>query len=161
MLGWCFEKKKNQDCMENDTLYRVFLMISIFISSRSWKRQLTEHVSAADRFFLICWSIFLSSSHLLIDARLKEGCKGGVDQDSIVKLSRSAGQKERLEFSWTGVMMSNTLKATNCENQIKPTWQCGSPPSARSCPRGDISQPALHQLHQIKDYRQLLGVQMI
>ena len=59
---------------------------------------LTDFFSAADLFF----------SHLLIDARLKEGCKGGVDQDSIVKLSWSAGQKERLEFSWTGVMMSNT-----------------------------------------------------
>ena len=67
---------------------------------------LIDFFSSADQFF----SLALTVSHLLIDARLKEGCKGGVDQDSIVKLSRSAGQKERLEFSWTGVMMSKTLK---------------------------------------------------
>ena len=76
---------------------------------------LIDFFSSADQFF----SLALTVSHLLIDARLKEGCKGGVDQDSIVKLSWSAGQKERLEFSWTGVMMSNTLKATNFENQVK------------------------------------------
>ena len=34
--------------------------------------------------------------HLLIDARLKEGCEGGVHQHRIVQLSRSAGKKWNL-----------------------------------------------------------------
>ena len=64
--------------MDNCTLYRVFLMISIFISSRSWGNG---------------WETGLDYiPYLLIDAGLKEGSQGGVHQDSTVQLSRSAGK---------------------------------------------------------------------
>ena len=64
--------------MENCTLYRVFLMISIFISSRSWGNG---------------WETGLNYiPYLLIDAGLKEGSQGSVYQDSTVQLSRSAGK---------------------------------------------------------------------
>ena len=64
--------------MENCTLYRVFLMISIFISSRSWGNG---------------WETGLNYiPYLLIDAGLEEGSQGGVHQDSTVQLSRSAGE---------------------------------------------------------------------
>ena len=64
--------------MENCTLYRVFLMISMFISSRSWGNG---------------WETGLDYiPYLLIDAGLKEGSQGGVHQDSTVQLSRSAGE---------------------------------------------------------------------
>ena len=82
--------------MENCTLYRVFLMISMFISSRSWANG---------------WETGLDYiPYLLIDAGLEEGCQGGVHQDSTVQLSRSAGK------TWNFIRLSGFIRLS------RKTW---------------------------------------
>ena len=102
--------------MESITLYRVFLMISIFISSRSCDDNGSENA--------VSQKTHNGCLHLFVDAGLKEGSQGSVHQNSIVKLSRSARKCGMYRFS-SIILLKKNLRSLK---KLLPVLNRGNQP---------------------------------